>query len=110
MEIAVFIKNRGIAVIETKGGHISFDGTDWWQQDAKDSRVIHPDAQAKKNMYSLRDLLRRRWSQGNVRTDWLVAFPSYKNIEVGSAQLPINKIIDADDLQNPLKKILTTSV
>ena len=99
IDLAVFIKNRGIIVIEIKGGHISFDGTDWWQQDAKGSRIIFPSAQARKNMYSLRDLLRNRWSQGNVRTDWIVAFPNYKNIEVGSVQLPKNKILDADDLE-----------
>ena len=107
IDLAVFVKNRGIAVIETKGGHISFDGKDWNQQDAKSSRIIFPGSQAKKNMYSLRDLLRSRWSQGNIRTDWLVAFPNYKNIEVGSTNLPTTKIIDAEDLQNPLAKILT---
>jgi hypothetical protein len=90
IDFAVLIKNRGIAVIEVKGGHISFDGQEWHQQDATGSRIIYPESQARKNMYSLRDYLRNRWSQGNVRTDWLVAFPSYKNIEVGSAKLPTN--------------------
>lgn len=106
IDLAIFIKNRGIVVVEIKGGHISFDGNDWHQQDAKSGRIIYPDSQVKKNMYSLRELLRSRWSQGNVRTEWLVAFPNYKNVEVGSNNLPTNKIIDADDLQNPLTKIL----
>ena len=106
IDLAIFIKNRGIAVIETKGGHISFDGKDWIQSDAKGNRPIYPASQARKNMYSLRDLLRRRWSQGNIRTDWLVAFPNYKIVDVGATNLPPEKILDHDDLQNPLRKIL----
>ena len=106
IDLAVFIANRGIAVIEIKGGHISFDGSDWIQKDSKGSRIINPATQAKKCMYSLRNFLRARWSQGNIRADWLVAFPNYKNIELGVASLPTSKILDATDLSNPLKKIL----
>ena len=41
IDLAIFIKNRGIVVVEIKGGHISFDGQDWHQQGAKSGRIIY---------------------------------------------------------------------
>ena len=105
VDFVLLIRNRGIAIVEVKGGNITFDGRDWIQKDAKGSREINPAGQAKKNMYSVREYLRNNWSQGQIRTDWFVCFPNSKYIDIGSPDLPERKIIDAIDLDHPLTKI-----
>lgn len=105
IDFIVLIKNHGIAVVEVKGGNIFFDGVDWMQRDQKGERPINPAGQAKKNMYSLRNFLRNNWSQGQVRTEWIVAFPNYKYVDVGALDLPENRIIESRDLKDPLSKI-----
>jgi hypothetical protein len=49
-------------------------------------------------MYAFRDFLRNRWSQGNIRTDWVVCFPESDVPDIGSVELPKLKIIDKSDL------------
>jgi hypothetical protein len=72
VDFILLIKDLGLVVVEVKGGHISFDGQNWIQSDSKSSRVIHPAGQAKKNLYTFREFLRNRWSQGNIKSDWIV--------------------------------------
>ena len=105
IDLILLIKNRGIAIVEVKGGNITYDGRNWIQKDSKGLREINPAGQAKKNMYSVREYLRNNWSQGQIRTDWFVCFPNSKFIDIGSPDLPERKIIDAIDLQHPLDKI-----
>ena len=105
IDFIVLIKNHGIAVVEVKGGNIFFDGETWMQRDQTGEREINPAGQARKNMYSLRNFLRNNWSQGQIRTEWVVAFPNYKYVDVGALDLPENRIIESRDLKNPLAKI-----
>ena len=105
VDFVLLIKNRGMAVVEVKGGNITFDGRNWIQKDSFGSREINPAGQAKKNMYSVREYLRNNWSQGQIRTDWFVCYPNSKFIDIGSPDLPGRKIIDAKDLEHPLTKI-----
>ena len=98
IDFVVMIKDRGCTVVEVKGGHIVFDGKSWIQSDSKSSREIFPASQAKRNMYAFRDFLRNRWSQGNIRTDWVVCFPESDVPDVGSVELPKLKIVDKSDL------------
>ena len=104
IDFILFIKDLGLVVIEVKGGHISFDGQDWIQSDSKSSRAIHPAGQAKRNMNTFREFLRNRWSQGNIKSDWIVCFPDSQVKVSNSPDLPIEKIVD----QNHLKFILAT--
>ena len=104
IDFILLIKDLGLVVIEVKGGHISFDGNDWIQSDSKSSRIIHPAGQAKRNMNTFREFLRNRWSQGNLKSDWLVCFPDSQLKETNSPDLPIEKIVD----KNNLKFILST--
>lgn len=104
IDFILLLKDLGLVVIEVKGGHISFDGDDWIQSDTKSSRAIHPAAQAKRNMNTLREFLRNRWSQGNIKSDWIVCFPDSQVKESNSPDLPIEKIVD----KNNLKFVMST--
>jgi hypothetical protein len=104
IDFIVLLKDMGVVIVEVKGGHISFDGQDWVQSDSKSSRAIHPAAQAKRNMHTFREFLRNRWSQGNVKSDWIICFPDSQVKVSNSPDLPIEKIVD----KNNLKFILST--
>lgn len=98
IDLMLLIAGRGCVIVETKGGHITFDGERWIQSDQKGSRPIYPSQQAIKNMFAVRDYIRNRWSQGNLKTDWIVAFPGNRIPNVNDKNLPRDKIIDKFDL------------
>lgn len=99
IDLLVLMENRGCIVVEVKGGHIVFDGTNWYQNDAKGSRQIEPVRQAKKNLFAILDFVRNRWSQGNLKSDWIVVFPHSNVPSVNDPQLPDSKIVDKSDLK-----------
>ena len=100
IDLVVLMAKRGCVVVETKGGHITFDGENWIQSDNSGSRKIDPAHQARRNMFSIRDYIRNRWSQGNLKADWVVAFPGNRIQDVNDPNLPRTKIIDKRDLPN----------
>lgn len=108
IDLVVLIKDRGCIVVETKGGHISFDGTNWIQSDRQGSRPIYPHAQAVRNVYALRNYLRNKWSQGNLRTGWVACFPESVVPDVHSPELPKSKLIDKDEMVHGVSKMRST--
>lgn len=104
IDFILLLKDMGIVIVEVKGGHISFDGEDWIQSDSKSSRAIHPATQAKRNMNTFREFLRNRWSQGNIKSDWIVCFPDSQVKKSNSPDLPLEKLVD----KNNTKYILST--
>jgi hypothetical protein len=100
VDLVILMAQRGCIVVETKGGHITFDGESWIQSDNSGSRKIDPAHQARRNMFTIRDYIRNRWSQGNLKADWVVAFPGNRIQDVNDAKLPRSKIIDKHDLPN----------
>jgi hypothetical protein len=105
IDLVILIADRGCMIVETKGGHITYDGENWVQSDAKGSRNIDPAQQARKNMFSFKDYIRNRWSQGNLKTDWIVAFPGNRIPDVNDKNLPRSKIVDKQDLANIMSTI-----
>jgi hypothetical protein len=105
VDFILLLKDMGIAVIEVKGGHISFDGTNWIQSDSKSRRIMFPASQAKRGMNTFRDFLRNRWSQGNIKTDWIVCFPDSNVNHSISPDLPQEKIVDKSNLKFILSTI-----
>ena len=105
IDLVIFLAKRGCVVVETKGGHITFNGQNWIQSDASGSREIDPGQQARRNMFSIRDYIRNRWSQGNLKADWIVAFPKSRVQDVNDKGLPRSKIVDKTDLPNILSTI-----
>jgi hypothetical protein len=68
----------GIAVIEVKGGSVSFRDGEWRQHGGGIDKRIRPVDQALGCKYALRDYLRRdrRWTAGDPRMTHLVALPT----------------------------------
>lgn len=56
-------------------------------------------------MYALREYITSKWSQGVLRSDWIVAFPHSNVVDVRDPNLPIAKIIQKDGLEHALKQI-----
>ena len=98
IDFAVLLKDFGLVVIEVKGGHISHDGANWIQSDKQSSRVITPVAQARRNLYTVRDFITRKWSLGVLRCDWMVAFPDTNIVDPHDPGLPIARIIQKTQL------------
>ena len=105
IDLVLLLKDYGCMVIEVKGAHITFDKGSWIQSDPSGSHKIDPAAQAKRNMYALRDYVTSRWSQGVLRSDWIVAFPHSNVVDVRDPNLPVAKIIQKDGLEFSLKQI-----
>jgi len=105
IDLVILSEELGCMIVETKGGHITFDGESWVQSDSKGSRKIDPAQQARKNMFSLKDYIRNRWSQGNLKADWIVAFPGNRIPDVNDKNLPRYKIVDKHDLPNIMSNI-----
>jgi hypothetical protein len=110
IDLVVLLQDYGCMVIEVKGAHITFDKGSWIQSDPSGSHKIDPAAQAKRNMYALRELITSKWSQGVLRCDWIVAFPHSNVVDVRDPNLPISKIIQKDahlkpQLSHPLCQI-----
>lgn len=99
VDLVVLIANRGCVVVETKGGHVTFQEGQWIQKDKQGSRVVIPGDQARRNMFAVRDYVRNRWSQGNLKADWLVAIPGNRVPSTTDPQLPRNKIVDRENLK-----------
>jgi len=105
IDLVVLLQDYGCMVIEVKGAHITFDKGSWIQSDPSGSHKIDPAAQAKRNMYALRELITSKWSQGVLRSDWIVAFPHSNVVDVRDPNLPISKIIQKDGLEHGLNQI-----
>jgi hypothetical protein len=99
VDLVVLIANRGCVIVETKGGHVTLQQGQWIQSDKYGSRVVIPGDQARRNMFAVRDYVRNRWSQGNLKADWLVAIPGNRVPSSTDPQLPSNKIVDRENLR-----------
>jgi hypothetical protein len=105
IDLVILMAKHGCIVVETKGGHITFDGQNWIQSDSKGSRTIDPAQQARKNMFAIKDYIRNRWSQGNLKADWIVAFPGNRIPDVNDKNLPRARIVDMQDLPKIMSSI-----
>lgn len=111
IDFAVLLKDFGLVVIEVKGGHITHDGKDWIQSDKQSSRTITPVAQARRNLYTVRDYIMRKWSLGALRCEWMVAFPDTNIVDPQDPGLPISRIIQRkqlDQMMSSFKANLNT--
>lgn len=98
IDFAILLKDYGLVVVEVKGGHISHDGINWIQSDKQSSRVITPVAQARRNLYTVRDFILRKWSLGALRCEWVVAFPNSNIVDPQDPGLPLSRIIQKKQL------------
>ena len=108
-DLVVAIPGAGIAVVEVKGGRISYDGSSWRQGGggANDKR-IDPVGQARRCKYALRQYLDQseRWRRRRVRFGHLVAFPvSRVDDDVTPPEAPRWLVIDRDQVGDAAKLI-----
>jgi hypothetical protein len=78
-DLVVALPGAGIAVLEVKGGTVTFDGLTWRQSGGKaHNKAINPAEQARRAMYALRQYLDEdpRWRRRRVRFGHLVALPT----------------------------------
>lgn len=79
-DFLVLMPDLGVAVIEVKGGTVSYSNGEWTLTGITDPnyvRRIHPVDQARKAKHALRRYLDRQpeWSLGLVRSAWFVVLP-----------------------------------
>jgi hypothetical protein len=77
VDFLVLFPDAGVAVIEVKGGMVSFADGQWVTQNKGRSRRIDPIRQARGAKHALRRYLDRQheWHHGLVRSEWFIAMP-----------------------------------
>ena len=77
IDLLVLMPDVGAAVIEVKGGHVTFADGSLRQSGADGVHAIDPVGQARRGVHALRRFLEGRpdWSRGPVRAAWLVCLP-----------------------------------
>lgn len=80
VDFLIFMPDAGIALIEVKGGLVTFEDGQWMSRSLTNpnwSRRINPVDQARKAKHAVRRYLDRQpeWQHGLVRSAWFVAMP-----------------------------------
>ena len=77
IDLLVLMPERGAAVIEVKGGQITYTNGKVRQADAHGDREIDPFTRAMEQMHSLCRYIKHQpsWSRGPLRAAWLACFP-----------------------------------
>jgi len=113
IDLMLLSPDRGVAVIEVKGGHVSYQDGQWTTRNGNGGvRRIHPTDQARRAKHALRRYLDRQpeWGLGLIRSQWFLAMP-HTHVDgdmgpdgrreqlIGEADLPrVRKILN-DGLQ-----------
>jgi hypothetical protein len=78
IDLMLLSPTRGVAVIEVKGGHVSYQDGQWTTRNGGGAvRRIHPTDQARRAKHALRRYLDRQpeWGNGLIRSQWFLAMP-----------------------------------
>ncbi len=109
IDFAVFLEGAGLAVIEVKGGRVSFSNGEWISQSATQSFAIHPTDQARKARYALREVLESspRWSRGSLRDAWMIALPDTDVYDDSmlAPDTPLDVVIARNHLEDALGRV-----
>lgn len=102
IDLLVLMPDFGAAVVEVKGGHITYAEGIVRQTGASGAREIDPAGQAAKELRALRRYLERQpgWSRGWLRGVWLAAFPYTKVDGDLGPQLPATAVIAENRLDD----------
>ena len=105
VDVIALIRDLGVLVFETKGGFITYNGQKFVQSGRNEARPIDPHDQVLKNLYAFKAFLRPRWSYGNIKSEWMLAFP-FSHIGVTAIPgIDRERIIDSHDLSDIQKNI-----
>jgi hypothetical protein len=78
IDLMLLSPERGVAVIEVKGGHVAYQDGQWTTRNGSGGvRRIHPTDQARRAKHALRRYLDRQpeWGLGLIRSQWFLAMP-----------------------------------
>lgn len=78
IDLMLLSPSRGVAVIEVKGGHVSYEDGQWTTRNGNGGvRRINPTDQARRAKHTLRRYLDRQpeWGLGLIRSQWFLAMP-----------------------------------
>lgn len=76
-DFVLLMPDAGVAVIEVKGGTVSYQDGSWTMRNGNYARRVHPTEQARRAKHALRRYLDRQpeWTHELMRTAWFVALP-----------------------------------
>lgn len=76
-DLIVLFPDAGAAVLEVKGGEVSYENGEWFTRRKNYSRRIHPVQQARGAKHALRRYLDRQpeWTHGLIRSQWFIVMP-----------------------------------
>ena len=100
VDLLVLLPEMGAAVVEVKGGLITYSGGKVMQADGHGEREIKPFTRAMQQMHSLRRYIENQptWSRGHLRAAWLACFPHTQITGSMGPQGPREVLIGAEDL------------
>jgi hypothetical protein len=107
VDFLVLFPDAGVAVIEVKGGAVSFADGQWLTQNKDRSRRIDPIRQARGAKHALRRYLDRQdqWHHGLVRSEWFIAMPDTVVVADMGPEARREMLLGADDIDDMRTKI-----
>lgn len=78
IDFLLLLPGHGIAVVEVKGGQVSYEDGNWLLRDRSRVRRIHPIEQARRGKHAVRRYLARQpeWTHELPIAEWFLALPS----------------------------------
>ena len=115
VDFLVLFPDAGAAVIEVKGGAVSFADGQWLTQSKDRSRRIDPIRQARGAKHALRRYLDRQedWHHGLVRSEWFIAMPDTVVVADMGPEARRELLLgaeDMDDLRLRIRQVLMSSL
>ena len=77
IDFLILMPDAGVAVIEVKGGTVTYANGSWFQTGKDGTQEIFPTRQAVNGWHAFRRYVERQpaWSRGVIRGDWFLSFP-----------------------------------
>ena len=106
-DFLILIPEVGVAVLEVKGGVVSYENGQWLTTSKGTSRRISPIEQARKAKHALRRFLDRspEWHNGLIRTQWFVVMPFTEVTGDMGAEGAREQLLGSSDLDDLLPRI-----
>lgn len=106
-DFLILIPEVGVAVLEVKGGVVSYENGQWLTNNKGTSRRISPIEQARNAKHALRRFLDRspEWHNGLIRTQWFVVMPFTQVTGDMGTEGAREQLLGAADLDDLLPRI-----
>ena len=107
VDFLALFPDAGVAVIEVKGGSVTFADGQWLTRNKDRSRRIDPIRQARGAKHALRRYLDRQdqWHHGLVRSEWFIAMPDTVVVADMGPEARREMLLGADDIDDMRTRI-----